>query len=434
VPRRVAPSNLGVAGGGRVITVTYLYSACVVIRTPEVSVLCDPWFSEGAYDGSWYHYPPFEHALERVVPCDLVYVSHLHPDHYDADFLARYLERHPEARVVVADFESNFLSRKMTADGIRHEVHSRLEIGATRLALLPNGHAEYDIDSALVVARGHESVVNMNDNLYHQPQIDRILDLLDDRPSIALLGYTGAGPYPQTYYTDEAELARRAADKKRAFFARYRRMRDALDPRVTIPFAGKYLLGGHLHELNPWRGVADAVEVTAFDPNAVVLDDGGEASIDTRSLKPTAVRTRPYDPDAMAAYAAGLADLPMDSERYLGNLPVSAIPFRRLLPRSYAHAQRRSPCREPYYFCLRLPGEWFVANAERDSDRCWFARDVSDLEPRSEIEIDPRYLFGLLTGIFHWNNADVGSQYRTHRVPDLFLREAQAFLSFLHIG
>jgi len=52
-------------------------------------------------------------------------------------------------------------------------------------------------------------------------------------------------------------------------------------------------------------------------------------------------------------------------------------------------------------------------------------------EPRSELDIDPRYLFGLLAGIYHWNNAEVGSQYRTRRTPNTFNRKAQSYLTFL---
>jgi len=52
-------------------------------------------------------------------------------------------------------------------------------------------------------------------------------------------------------------------------------------------------------------------------------------------------------------------------------------------------------------------------------------------EPRSEIEIDIRYLFGLLTNVYHWNNAEVGSQFNTRRVPNVFNRQAQSFLNYL---
>ena len=53
--------------------------------------------------------------------------------------------------------------------------------------------------------------------------------------------------------------------------------------------------------------------------------------------------------------------------------------------------------------------------------------------PRSEIIIDKRYLFGLITCVYHWNNAEVGSQYMVRRIPNEFNSKAQRFLDFFTI-
>jgi len=45
------------------IKVTYYYSACVAITTPDVSILCDPWFTDGIYDGAWYQYPKIKNPM-----------------------------------------------------------------------------------------------------------------------------------------------------------------------------------------------------------------------------------------------------------------------------------------------------------------------------------------------------------------------------------
>ena len=36
-------------------------------------------------------------------------------------------------------------------------------------------------------------------------------------------------------------------------------------------------------------------------------------------------------------------------------------------------------------------------------------------------------------GIYHWNNADVGSMFFTKRKPDVFNRKVQQFLNFFSI-
>ena len=67
--------------------VRYIYSACIEIQTEDLRILTDPWFTDGAYDGSWHHFPRIDDPLEVIREPDLVYVSHIHPDHYDPVFL-----------------------------------------------------------------------------------------------------------------------------------------------------------------------------------------------------------------------------------------------------------------------------------------------------------------------------------------------------------
>ncbi len=269
------------------IKVTYLYSACVLLETEDVKILCDPWFSQGAYDGSWYHYPKMDSPIEKIGRVDLIYISHIHPDHYDPKFLKLYLQKYPKTRVLVAPFKMNMLSRRMEIDHIPHDVIAESSIGKTRFSLIPNERAWFDLDSVLVLQHDGHSVVNMNDNFFNKDQIDRVKAIAPNI-QIALLPYAGAGPYPQTYYDIGPALIEKAALKKQQFFDRFLQLRDSLNPEIIIPFAGKYNLGGHLYNLNPYRGVAEAVEVSSLDPNAMVLQDGGSACVDTKAIQPSA--------------------------------------------------------------------------------------------------------------------------------------------------
>ena len=50
--------------------VKYIYSACIEVECNGFRILTDPWFTDGAYDGTWYQYPkinPFDfHYEERT--------------------------------------------------------------------------------------------------------------------------------------------------------------------------------------------------------------------------------------------------------------------------------------------------------------------------------------------------------------------------------
>ena len=423
------------------ITVRYIYSACIVTTTPDVRILHDPWFSEGVYDGSWYHYPKIADPIAAIGDVDLIYVSHIHPDHYDGAFLKAYFQAYGVKPVLIAGHTPNHLAGKMRGEGLQATiVDTPMEMGNTTIAIVPHktGSAS-DIDSAIILKyrasdRVH-CVVNANDIIFDATMRQRLKAAAGD-VDILLCGYTGAGPYPQTYFDlDDPQLLIEGDKKKRAFFDRYRALTDEIEARVNIPFAGQYILGGRLAPLNAFRGVADPVEVTAFDPRAVVLaDNGGE--IDTASLVPTRTRTEPYDPADMAARAAALASQPMDYERLMALDEVHQLPLKRLLGIAAQRAKAKSECHSDYFFCIGLPGGAYAtinANSAATTPCTFTATTDGWPEPRSEITIDPRYLFGLLTGIYHWNNAEVGSQFFSRRTPNIFNREAQAFLNFLSV-
>ncbi|MBM4263815.1 MAG: MBL fold metallo-hydrolase [Deltaproteobacteria bacterium] len=425
----------------RGIKIEYIYSACVVISTPNARILCDPWFTEGIYDGSWFHFPKVNRPVKRIGECDAIYVSHIHPDHYDAAFIKEYFGVYGKKPIYIADHAVNHLHGKMRADGLSAMVLDRpCQIHDAEITIFPHVTGSIsDIDSALIVryhdgARQH-CAVNVNDIGFDEPVTQTLRELCPE-VDILLLGYTGAGPYPQTYFDpDDPMLVVEAEHKKQAFFARYRRTVEALNPKVTIPFAGKYLLGGKLAGLNHLRGVADATEVLAFDARAVVLADEC-GYIDTVDFQPSKVRNAPYDPDVIETYLRLIASRQFDYDRLMNADEVYQLPLKRLLAMAAINAKAKSEVNEDYFFTFRLPGgEVAVINANKNAQgamKICNPQKLGQLMPRSEIAIDQRYLFGLLTHVYHWNNAEVGSQFMTRRHPPThFNRSAQSFLNFL---
>jgi UDP-MurNAc hydroxylase len=266
------------------IKVRYIYSACVITTTPDLSILHDPWFSEGIYDGSWFHFPKIENPLESIGNVDFIYISHIHPDHYDSDFLTKYFNKYGTKKVLIANHIPNHLAGKMRADGIEPTIlNEKLTIGNTTVEIVPHQTGSIsDIDSAIVVKYQSSNekihcVVNANDIIFDQGMRDKLKSIANE-VDILLCGYTGAGPYPQTYFdTTDVLLQVEAANKKSSFFDRYKTTVNAIGAKVNIPFAGKYILGGKLADLNDLRGVADPIEVLDFDKRAVILaDNGGE--------------------------------------------------------------------------------------------------------------------------------------------------------------
>jgi UDP-MurNAc hydroxylase len=424
------------------IAVRYIYSACVVIKTPDQKILCDPWFTEGIYDGSWYHYPRVEDPLNLIGDIDSIYISHIHPDHYDPRFILSYFERYGKKLVLIPDHAPNFLLKKMALDGISATVvekNQKLRIGSTSIQIMPAETGSIsDIDSALIVkfetAQKTHCVVNANDIIFNDELIEN-LKRIAGKTDILLCGYTGAGPYPQTYFElNDPILFAEAQKKKESFFKRYRKLTRSINATVNIPFAGKYLLGGKLAILNSVRGVADPVEVLDFDESAVVLADQG-GSIETCSFVPNGIRTSCYDESDIDRRVKEISRVKMKYEQLIPENEISQLPIKRLVFTAYINALKKSEVETDYFFVLSLGQQRIVINANKNAQpKVDVISDNDTLPlPRSEITIDPRYLFGLLTGVYHWNNAEVGSQFSVRRTPNVFNRSAQGFLNFLSI-
>jgi len=135
------------------INVKYIYSACIKTSTPDITILHDPWFTEGIYDGSWFQFPKIERPLSDIGDCDYIYISHIHPDHYDSDFLKKYFSKYGIKKVLIANHNPNHLARKMRADNIVPTIlENKILVGNTSIEIVPHKTGSIsDIDSAIVV-------------------------------------------------------------------------------------------------------------------------------------------------------------------------------------------------------------------------------------------------------------------------------------------
>ncbi|RZJ77006.1 MAG: hypothetical protein EOO45_00125 [Flavobacterium sp.] len=426
----------------RGIEVRYMYSACVVTTTPDVSVLHDPWFTEGAYDGSWYHFPEVKDPIAKIGDVDLIFISHIHPDHYDPKFIKDYFGVYGKKDVLIANHLPNHLSKKMSADGIDHKILTKpISIGSTEIEIVPHKNDNpSDVDSAIVIkykeVNRQHCVVNANDIIFDE-EITNAIKRVAGEPDILLCGYTGAGPYPQTYFElNDPLLELESNKKKNSFFQRYEKVTGNINAKVNIPFAGKYILGGKFTKMNAYRGVADATEVLKFDPRAVVLADMGGA-ISTLDLVPTEVRISPYSEELIASRIDSITNKKMTYETLIDKTKISELPIKRLLRTAASRAAKYSGCNEDFYFVINLPNnEQAIINTNsKESSNIVFqtTKEKNLPSPRSELQIDATYLFGLLVGLYHWNNAEVGSQFMTRRHPNIYNQSAQQFLNFLSV-
>lgn len=446
--------------------VQYLKSASVLVEHDGVRVLCDPWLTDGIYYGSWYHYPPLEITPEDFSDVDYIYISHVHPDHLDPETLRRLPDHIP---VLIANYKDRFVHRILKQCGFEQIIELQghrpyrladdffIEVlGADFCDPALCGHSfacqpepdrsTYALDTLAIFHGGGKVVVNTNDCPYGltASACKYIVDHYG-KVDFLLVGYAGAGPYPQCFeHQDEEALMQKGEQKKRQFIRQCSDYLEALRPAYFLPFAGQYTLGGKLWHLNRYRGVPeleDLESLFASERSArgiaseMVLLNSGEWF----DLVEGAASS-PYRPISMTDKLAYIerelsgksyvyeSDAPCSSDELLLNLQeaqrhmIGQMATRGIRPRLHDW--------NVYMDVGDEEGVYHVPLTEGEVARIPI-RDI--VEPCLAVQLDAKLLKRMLERKAHWNNAEIGSHLRFKRAPDVFDRPLFTALCYLHL-
>jgi UDP-MurNAc hydroxylase len=268
--------------------VTWYTNACVRISVVSgANILCDPWVNPGAFLGSWFQWPPLPANFENELlsePCNGIYISHLHPDHYDPKFLAKYTRINPNVPVYIAEFAHSWLKRSVSA--VVDPRSSVIEIPALGTVEIDSGFTLKvfaadtcnpkvcgtnipcqtepklrGIDSIGVFRGDGLTVLNANDGMGVQ-LVSRIAANVG-KVDLIMGHYGGASPFPQCF----PEVSNKAEAGMKVVEATCKMLisaAEAVEAKKIMPFAGQYILGGKLTHLNDSRATLPLDEAAIF--------------------------------------------------------------------------------------------------------------------------------------------------------------------------
>jgi UDP-MurNAc hydroxylase len=219
--------------------VTYFGQACTLIEVAGRKILTDPWLTEGAYFGTWFH----THLLAEagVTPeafpkdIDYLFLSHEHQDHVDPSTLQHFSPRLP---VLICQFPTPKFRHYIEGLGFQNiwEVPPGQKIALeNEVTVTVLGSAEYTNDSALLVEGDGCTLLNETDCKLSYPDLEHLGRQGID---IGFYMFSGANWYPMMYdYPDEVKQAlivRRRSALLRSLVQRVK----VTKPRVAVPAAG----------------------------------------------------------------------------------------------------------------------------------------------------------------------------------------------------
>ena len=170
-------------------------------------------------------------------------------------------------------------------------------------------------------------------------------------PTVSLLPWTGAGPYPQTYHFDDpAERDRASLRKEKMFRDNYENYCEALDTGHAIPFAGQYVRW----TISLYESLSGKSLMRRFCGYKIWWDfirsaDGGDAQFDLDTMSATSVRTEPYDYAAIDQY---LEDIDFKGYHTSKNSPPRRCSANFSAFTAYYKALAKRPTKDAWWICI----------------------------------------------------------------------------------
>ncbi|WP_095696663.1 MBL fold metallo-hydrolase [Candidatus Planktophila versatilis] len=271
----------------RVVKIQWYRSATVGIFSDSGnSILCDPWMTDGAFIGSWYHWPPlegFEFDFLVSKNWDAIYISHFHADHFDRKLLAAIIRNNAVVKVLIPEYSNKWLRRAVLNCGVTPnnliEIPNNKSVqfkdfsirmfvadycnpqmcGAS-ISCVSSPRKQSANDSVALFEADGQRILNANDALAVQ-SAQRLWPVVGE-VDLLLGHFGGAGPFPQCFADlNKLEKLENAREMGQTFVGRLIETAGRLNAKFTMPYAGQYVLGGSLTELNEYRSVIPLSQV-----------------------------------------------------------------------------------------------------------------------------------------------------------------------------
>lgn len=418
------------------------HSSTILVETDDVRIVCDPWYSEPIFDGGWLlpEATPSDKWLTDLLGnglVDYIFVSHIHPDHYDSRYLT-WLENEYQIRLLIADwsssYASNHLKSKMIRDGFSadciYEANS-LNVGHTNISIFPwDTGSGSDVDSAITItcSKSNACVVNLNDCIYHPDNLHTVSATIPHHyKKLVLASYSPAGSYPHTYLNLRGRgLESEARNFRERFLSEYSAKCAALSGDYGVPCAG-----GFRYAIQRWNrksgrpSYSDAISrfqapsgLTGYD-SVIELSSHGDAKA-FHKCSPA------YQRQILSTQGPAPASQHTDKD------------LVRLISSSYTLACERIRTDESYTYIIIIKGYGTILLPINGSGIRFLQteqlRDFirSNVHTIHILAVTQSLLYRLLTGAAHWDNAEKGSLYNSFRSPNKYSRTAQSWLHYFY--
>ena len=300
------------------------------------------------------------------------------------------------------------------------------------------------IDSLCVISNGKFNLLNINDCPFDlAKEAIKEINKKYNKIDFLLVGYAGAGPYPQCFELTDKERENAEHLKKIQFLNQAEKYINLVKPDFYMPFAGTYTLSGFLSNLQYKRGVPELEEALKFFKNSKSINQKKSKSVALNTYEYFDLESKkssneyiPFDENKKIKYIKNILSKKKFDYEYDSEVDLDDID--KLIPDAY---NRMDSKRKE----INFKSETKVLIKLKKEKLLKISFDGSGFEYVSEIEknnlksfvqydLSDKLLLRILKGprFAHWNNAEVGSHIRFTRFPNKFERGLYHTMCFFH--
>lgn len=219
--------------------VTYYGQACTLVEAGGLRILTDPWLTEGAFSGSWFHTHILADAgvKPETFPknVDFLYLSHEHQDHTDVTTLNAFPKSTPLLICRFATPKFRHFLESLGFTNIREITSGESLCLGEGVVVTIFGTVEYINDSAILIEHDGARVFNETDCKLGYADLERIGDLGID---IGFYMFSGANWFPMMYDYPKDTMLELVRRRRQSLLGSLVQRVKVTKPRFAIPAAG----------------------------------------------------------------------------------------------------------------------------------------------------------------------------------------------------
>ena len=443
--------------------ITKYGSSTGLIESRCISILCDPWLIDGALYGAWCNFLPSDVDQIDFSKIDYLYISHVHPDHFDAKTMNLINQDIP---VLIHSYHQKFLKKNIERLGFKtielkngqpYELGENVKFsifaadncdpsicGRMFGCVTGDIKGSMQLDSLCVIDDGEYVLVNTNDCPFKiSCNALKTVKIFYPNIDFALVGYTSASLFPHCMmdYSNE-EMSEGIQKAKMSGLQSGLSTLSVLKPKYYMPFAGTYIIGGSHYKKNmnlPLPEMTDAIQFFQNDDHIsnancqpILLNFNASFDLKTEKVSAPYIEICPVQRKVYIEKTASKFKYTFEAEPMVNNDEL--LKHFRDASLRLKQKQRELDKFEDINLIFDVNDKKFVhINLMNSNPK--IVEDFSDLVNYHRFKLDPRLLNLSLKGprFANWNNIESSGMLDFARKPDEYRMDVHILLSSLYV-